>query len=269
MKKSLIIFLCIFSLSAFAQQQAVLKNKRGIMILPQKGNFCLGINANPFFGYLGNMFNNSTSNNSPGFTFSSNDQTVFGKYMKTNNTAYRASFRIGITNLSNSYNVLDASPGAAQNATVVDVTKYRNKNIGLSFGIEKRRGSTRLQGVYGIEGFLAFSSVRNKYTYGNKLENLDTNTRRLTEYSVSSSFSVGFRGFAGVEYFIAPNFSIGGELGYGPSFVFNSAPMQTIEQYDFTSGTATTEQKEMNPKTQSFSIDTDNAKGMIKLLFYF
>lgn len=269
MKKHFIIILSIFSLSAFAEQQPVLKNKRGIMILPQRGNYCIGINANPFFNYFGNMFNNSTGSNSPSFTFTNSDQTIYGKYMKTNNMAYRANFRIGISNITNTYNVLDLSPGAAQNAMVSDVYKRRNKNIGLSFGMEKRRGNTRMQGLYGVEGFIGFSSGKDKFEYGNKLENLDTGFRRLTEFTLSNSFSIGFRGFVGVEYFIAPNFSIGGELGYGPDFTFNSAPKQTFEQYDFTAGTATTESKEVNPKTTNISLDTDNARGNIKLLFYF
>jgi hypothetical protein len=268
MKKHLIIILSIFSLSAQAQQQ-VLKNKRGIMILPQRGNYCIGISANPFFTYFGNMFNNSTASNPPSFTFANSEQTIFGKYMKTNTMAYRANFRIGISNTNNVYNVLDLSPGAAQNATVSDVFKHRSKNIGLSFGVEKRKGSTRMQGIYGVEGFAGFSSGKDIYTYGNKLENLDTGFRRLTEFSLSNSFSVGLRGFVGVEYFIAPNFSIGGELGYGPNFTFNSAPKQSIEQYDFATGTATTETKEVNPKTQNISLDTDNTKGIVKLLFYF
>jgi len=269
MKKHFIIILSIFSLSAFAEQQPVLKNKRGIMILPQRGNYCIGISANPFFTYFGNMFNNSSASNSPSFTFANSEQTIFGKYMKTNTMAYRANFRIGISNTSNVYNVIDLSPGAAQNAMVSDVFKRGSKNIGLGFGIEKRKGNTRMQGVYGIEGFIGYSSVKDKYEYGNKLENLDTGFRRLTEFSLSNSFSVGLRGFVGVEYFIAPNFSIGGELGYGPSFTFNSAPKQTFEQYDFATATATTFSNQPMPKTTVFSLDTDNARGIIKLLFYF
>jgi hypothetical protein len=269
MKKYLIIILTICSLPAFAEQQPVLKNKRGIMILPQRGNYCIGISANPFFTYFGNMFNNSTSTNSPTFTFANSDQTIFGKYMKTNNMAYRANFRIGFANTSYSYNVLDLSPGAAQNAMVSDVFNRSNSNIGLAFGIEKRKGNTRLQGIYGVEGFISLSSAKEKYQYGNKLENLDTGFRRLTEFNLSTSFSIGFRGFAGVEYFLAPNFSIAGELGYGPNFTINSAPKQTIEQYDFAGGTATIETKEVNPKTTNISLDTDNSKGIIKLLFYF
>jgi hypothetical protein len=46
------------------------------------------------------------------------------------------------------------------------------------------------------------------FTYfGNKLENQDTGFRRLTDFGLSTSFSIGFRGFVGVKYFIAPNFS--------------------------------------------------------------
>lgn len=269
MKKYSIIFLFLLMGGLSAQQQPVLKNKRGILILPQKGDFCLGISANPFFTYFGNMFNNSTGNNSPAFTFASPNQMIFFKYMKANDLAWRANFRIGINSNTLSFNVLDISPGAAANAVVSDVQKQRSSNIGLSAGIEKRKGNTRLQGFYGAEGFINFSSGKTLFEYGNKLENLDTGSIRVKKINLSSTFSIGFRGFAGVEYFVAPNFSIGGELGYGPSFNFRSASEQSSEQYDFTNAAAVEETKQVSPKSSGFSLDTDNYNGIIKLLFYF
>ena len=65
------------------------------------------------------------------------------------------------------------------------------------------------------------------------------------------------------------NKSSGSNSNKYPNFTFNSAPKQSIEQYDFAKGTATIETKEVNPETQSISLDTDNTKGIIKLLFYF
>lgn len=37
-------------------------NKRGVQLLPQSGDWGLGVNAVPFLNYLGNSFNASSSN---------------------------------------------------------------------------------------------------------------------------------------------------------------------------------------------------------------
>lgn len=269
MKRISIILVLLTSLSLQAQQQPVLKNKRGILILPQRGDFCIGASSNPFFQYFGNMFNGTSGNNAPVFTFMNPSNMIFVKYMKANDYAYRAGFRFGINNSSQSFNVKDMSPGADQNATLVDVYKTRSTNLGISGGIEKRRGSTRLQGIYGVEGFINFNSSNEVFEFGNKLENLDTGIIRVKKNDNSSVFTIGFRGFAGVEYFLAPNFSIGGELGFGPSVYFRSSYEQITEQYDFTTSSTIETTKQVSPKSRGFRLDTDNYNGIIKLLFYF
>lgn len=265
------IVMLFFACAGFlqAQQQPVLKNKRGILILPQRGDFCLGISANPFFTYAGNMFNNSTANSSPSFTFAAPNNMFFGKYMKDNHTAYRGAFTVRVINSTLFIDVPDLSPGAAQNALVTNKQKQRSNSIGLHFGIEKRRGSTRLQGVYGFEGGIAFNSNRNVYEYGNKLEHYDTTFVRVTKVTSSPNFTISLRGFAGVEYFIGPNVSIGGELGYGPAFRFFGASTQVTEKYNFNTGQAEATEEKFSSKTRSFSLDTDNYNGVLKLLFYF
>lgn len=270
MKRLVVSLLFILSFTLYAQQQPVLKNRRGINILPQQGEYCLGLSTNPFFTYFGNMFNNSPSNNAPGTAFATPNQMIFAKYMKTNELAYRASFRIGVNNNNLTYNVMDLSPGAPANAMVSDIQKQRNTVFAVSVGLEKRRGSTRLQGYYGGECFIMYNSGTNfKFNYGNKLEYLDTGSSRVTKIKSSSTFSVGIRAFVGVEYFIAPKISLGAELGYGPSFNFRSSSQQTTEQYDFSTGTAVTTDAALSPKSTGFSLDTDNYNGIIKLLFYF
>lgn len=271
MRKLLFITIAVCSaVNAFGQSQPVLTNKKGLAILPEKGDFALGFGANSFFTYFGNMFNGSTNNTSPGTAFATPNQSIFGKYMKSDNMAYRVYFRFGVVNNTNSTNVPDKSPGAATGSTVTDVQKTKNNNTGLGFGIEKRRGNTRLQGFYGGEVFLNSSSgFDTRTTYGNAIENEDTGVVRTTIINSGSAFSIGVRAFAGIEFFIAPKISIGGEFGYGPAFIFRGPNEVTLESYDKTTSTLNTTKVSTSPKSRGFSMDTDNYNGIIKLLFYF
>jgi hypothetical protein len=269
MKK--IIFTMVFMIGAvtYAQLNPVLKNKRGILILPQKGQYCLGLSANPFLNYFGNMVNGSANNQSPSAQFISNGM-IYGKYMKTNDYAYRASFRFGVNSNSTSIMVADATPGAALDAKVEDVISNNRTTLGLGFGFERRKGSTRLQGIYGLEGVLTYNSGNNmKYKYGNQLQNLDSGTIVVTQRKDGSVFGIGARAFVGIEYFFAPQISIGAELGYGLSFGLRGEANETREYYNFSSSAI---EKDVIPyvnKGKSFNLDTDNQGGMLKLLFYF
>ncbi len=271
MGKLTIAVICIFIAgNAFSQMQPVLKNKRGIGILPQAGDVAIGFGANPFLTYFGNMFNGNNNNISPSPTFATQNQSIFFKYMKTSQLAYRGYFRFGVNSNTNSINVADKTPGAASGSVVKDVQKTKNNIIGVGFGIEKRRGSTRLQGYYGAEIYLNYNSgFDTKNKYGNAIANEDTGTIRNTILNASSTMTIGLRAFTGVEYFVAPRVSIGGELGYGPSVSFRSANEITSESYDKTTATLTTTKVSTSPRSSGFSLDTDNYFGIIKLLFYF
>lgn len=271
MRKFLILTMLVSELTLKAQMNPVLKSRRGIAILPQQNDWCIGFGANPFFNYFGNMFNGSTANNGLNATFAAPNQMIFAKYMKSNEMAYRVSFRLGFNNNVSSFNVKDMSPGAAVDAVVTDKQKRTSSFIGLGFGFEKRKGnSSRIQGFYGLEGLITYSSGENiNFEYGNGLENLDTGLIRVKKLKSSSLFSIGCRAFAGVEYFIAPKLSIGAELGYGPNIGFRSSSEQTTEQYDFTASTSKSEVSVLSPKSTVFSLDTDNYNGIVKLLFYF
>ena len=270
MKNILLILFTGSILSVSAQLQPVLKNKRGINILPERGDYCIGFGANPLLDYIGNMFNNSSNNNSPGASFAAPNQMLFGKYMKSANIAYRASFRFAIINNTTMVNVADMRPDAPVNSQVIDEQKQRSTILGLAVGIEKRKGSTRLQGFYGADFTLGYNSGSNtKFEYGNKLEHLDTGIIRVTKIRASSMFTIGVRGFAGVEYFVAPRISVGGELGYGPSVYVRSAAESTTERHDFSTAQTVEEKSALSPKAKGFTLDTDNYNGILKLLFYF
>src|SRR3954465_12408785 len=107
MKKSILVL--GLSLVAFTMS-AQLVSKKGEPILPQKGDWALGIEANPFLQYLGNFFGKSTTNSAPTFNFLGN-QVIVGKYFVDSMTAYRAGVRIGTGNQTTHYSVSEL-PGA-------------------------------------------------------------------------------------------------------------------------------------------------------------
>jgi len=112
MKKT-ILTLMIFNLMFFAIAQeeetaTLLVSKKGFPILPESGDFSLGISAVPFLEYAGNAFNGATNNNSPGFYFTQEHPLMItGKYMLDENTAIRGIFRAGFGNFKTIGDVTD------------------------------------------------------------------------------------------------------------------------------------------------------------------
>ena len=105
---------------------------------------------------MGNFFGKSTNNTAPTFNFINTNQTITGKFFVDAQTAYRASLRLGFVNLTNKELEADRSwvpptPNgyASADPTVENSWKESATNIGLSVGLEKRKGKTRLQGYYG------------------------------------------------------------------------------------------------------------------------
>ena len=70
MKKSITILAFAFGITgAFAQD---LTSKKGEPILPEAGDWAIGIDATPFLNYAGNFFGKTTNNNAPTFNFFTN-----------------------------------------------------------------------------------------------------------------------------------------------------------------------------------------------------
>lgn len=262
----------------------VLTTKRGRPILPQSGEWSIGIDATPFFNYVGNMFNNSTSNSAPTISSPKPPSLVF-KYMKTANTAYR--LRISMNSLStDGKNQVDHAIEPDPSVLVTDTKNFSSTNILIGAGFEKRRGRGRVQGIYGIETFIGLSSNSSTYTYGNPftpatpsvpftlwnnnsvtVASVTLNSTRTLETLTGSSVSFGVTGFVGVEYFIGPKISIGGELGYSISSTGAGSGTQTTESFTGPS-TLTKTTSTYSPSPGSFSIGTVPV-GNIMLNMYF
>jgi len=170
MKKSIALVAMAFGVSsAFAQD---LTSKKGEPFLPEAGDYAIGVDATPFLNYFGNFFGKTANNTAPTFDFANSNFSISGKKFKDANNAYRASLNIGLSSQTTKYAVSDRSANVvfpAVNQSKENVWKQSQTEISVSLGLEKRRGKTRLQGVYGAEAALGLNSASDKYTYGNAL----------------------------------------------------------------------------------------------------
>jgi hypothetical protein len=292
------ILLCAFATAAIAQdatttttEAPVLKSKKGEAYLPVTDEWALGVSANPFLDYLGNFLNGTDDNAGPTFDYPTNPASrigVFGKLMKDEKTAYRLRFNLGIGSRTNKATVTqnELNPDPAYPAFTEDWQKVSTTSILIAPGIEKRRGSTRLQGVYGAELVIGYNSSKTTYDYGNSLSadfpnvgnshefgdnNLINATTRATEDKTGASFLVGARGFIGVEYFIAPKISLGGEFGYLLGFETLGRSTRKTETWDGANAAIRNTETDVlgNNGFSSIGVGLDNLTGSINLLFYF
>ena len=240
MKKTLAIIAMVVGAGTMNAQ---LTSKKGENYLPQSGDWSIGIDGSSALGYFGNMLNNS-SDNGMSFDFSNDANMITGKLFINDNTAYRAALRIGMGSATSQVASLD-SIGA------FDDVKSSGSFIGIAGGIEKRRGTTRLQGYYGGMAMLAFQNGKTETTY------IKPSPVVSSEDKSGATIGFGVRGFIGVEYFVLPKISIGGEFGWG--LMFNKIGTGTstikVENPDGTTTSTTTDSE----SGSTFSIDTDNA----------
>ncbi|MFN8714651.1 MAG: hypothetical protein ACK5Z2_17520 [Bacteroidota bacterium] len=282
MKKStlMVAALAFVVTTAFAQD---LTSKKGEPILPEAGDYSIGIDATPFLNYFGNFIGGNGLNAAPGWNHLNGLNTIVGKMYVTPNMAYRGILRIGLNSNTSKAMIGDASvttPPTYPNLPAMkeDVMKSSSSFIGLGAGLEYRRGKTRLQGFYGAEAFLWTSASSSKYTYGNALSstvtvnggtttNFGTNTlndtygnsaRSITNKS-GRTIGIGVRGFVGAEYFIIPKLSVGGEFGWGVGFSTTGASSNEIESVN---GATPGKQTLEGTSSNQLILDTDrNAFG--------
>lgn len=262
MKKHLITAAMLLTCSmAFAQEP--LKNKNGVIITPEPGEFAIGIDAVPFLKYGGSLFNDS--NDSPSAEFGAGNPLTFsGLYVKKENFAYRAKVRLGVGVLKE--DTLVARVGSTNpNETVANETKTSSSNITIGGGIQKWRGKSRVKGFYGGELLFNIQTEKTSYSYGNALSSENQATRTKSE-KPGNSFGFQLRGFVGVEYFFAAKMSMSAEFGWGPSLISTGQGETQTESWNGSSA----ETKVSNTgKSSVFTFDNDNANGAINLNFYF
>jgi hypothetical protein len=224
--KILILLLSIVTLSASAQVtgDSVLRSKKGIPILPQKGDWAIGADALPYLKYLGNIFNN-TSNN----TLNLDQQALYGRYFIADDAAIRLLVLINKGSSRNSLYVQDdaaifADPLSRAQTTDYQVEKFTQ--IGFDLGYQKFRGYGRLRGFYGVHFGFGVSRNKESYNYGNPMSIANSAPTSIdwdseSTYRISNRILEGDSGYeyglnlgliAGVEYYFLPKLCIGGEI---------------------------------------------------------
>ncbi len=291
MKRLLVLAIALFLAGnvVWAQDDNndVLKNKKGEVILPQAGDYAIGVSATPFVNLVGNLFKINSAvpfNNPLAWNFVDASNAIYGKYFLSDNRAIRMSVRFGMGTTTLKNYVTDQTDNTGEK-TVLDKATQKYTNIQLFAGMEYRKGHGRLQAFYGAGAFLGFVGNSSKYVYGNEMNDTYTTPLSTTDWTTSpygtmntpirtlsdkpgKAISLGVRGFVGVEYFVLPKVSLGGEFGYGLGVTMQGDGTKVTEQYDFINNTV----KTVETKTGgSFSLgmDSDNFGGIIYLMFHF
>jgi hypothetical protein len=274
MKKYILLINLVFLLCIGFSQENILTSKKGIPILPQKGDWAIGIDAQPFT----EIFN---SNSSMQWDFIS-DATLIGKKFIADNLAHRAKFRIGFH--SDDYEAFEIQDGQIipdPTITITDKQTINSLAITLGYGLERRSGYGRLQAIYGGEVFFNIGNYNESYEYGNPFSmtnpeptthnfgyNIPESGKRIVYAEDGTTFGGTLRPFLGIEFFVGPKISVGGEFGYGITYYSAGEGKTKVASWD----ASVNDIKHEIFKTggsKGFDIDTDNFNGAIFLMFHF
>jgi hypothetical protein len=288
MKKyiSVLFTLLFLAVNISAQEEAassgVLTNKKGIPILPKKGDCAIGISANPFLNYVGNMFNN-TANNSLALS----SYTLYFKYYLADNAAVRVF--LDLDNSKSLYKEYVRDDAAyltypLSQAKVIDTRSVKDNYLGIGLSVQKYRGYGRLQGFYGIYANYYQGRTQTEYTYGNVITEANPDPSNYYEGVADNSAggagrklyddggfgrSLGLGLLGGVEFFFMPKASIGVELDLGYSYNWST---QSNAKYEIWDGEKVSEyERPSSPGTHSSSLYTylPTTYGGLFLMFHF
>lgn len=305
MKHFVAVSLFVLSTASFGQETP---EPQKVEVLPEAGDFAVSIDATPFLEYAGKLLSDAGAT-APSWNYLTANPSVTGKYFVSPTFAFRGSLRLGFNNTSNSEATRDRSLASAaafpsQASLLQNSVDLYSTNISVSGGVEWRRGKGNLQGYFGGELGVSVNNSGATYQYGNALTqqastadvaNVDVSTTedlvaptnnitvdpygnpaRILTANGGWGFGVGVRAFVGVEYFILPKLSLGGEFGWGVSFVSGGTSSEEIESEGTVNGNqvlARFNRETRNPS--SFGFDTENTNsvfgpaGRIKLSFHF
>ena len=260
-------------------------NKRGVLLLPGYGDFALGFDAMPFLNWFGNR-------NSDFDAFNGVNHSIYGKYFLGDDRAIRGRLTINMSNTSrvaavrNDFEFTNNPLNAL--ATALDAMNTSSFNIDLGAGYELRRGKGRVQGFYGGEVILGFGSgTKQTMEYGNPMTEVNQNPThtifvptgssdppppgRVTEVNNGSKITAGLGGFVGVEYFFAPQISIGGEFCLALRYTFTGQTERTIESWNAAANnvqTQTSRSGQWDASDIAFGT-APNFGGRLFLMFHF
>jgi len=277
----LLILCSAFSLVGTAQEETVLKSKNGNIILPEKGDFAIGLDANTILNIIRTPFNYYFYDNIPYSLYAQRlSNTIYAKYFIASNKAVRIKLSIATASSKINHPVIN---DLNNNETVNDIRNEKNKAGSFIFGYERREGSNRLQISYGVELNLSIESSNINYSYGNQYSESNYYPTTTNGFGVGSNMteraykrqidynnetlSGGIRLFLGLEYFIMPKVSVGGEVGLKYANTFSQLNSTVYETWDFINNQARNDYQKGDGVSSSLS--SDNLNGQFFILFHF
>lgn len=296
MKKIIAIILsaCLFPAMLWAE------DKEQKQYLPEEGDWALGIDVVPILKYIGNAFNGTNGSNElshvGGTPFTSGKfggqglmptVSIMGKYMLTDEWAVRANVGLMISSANDkAYSIDDKA--LAENpfseAKVVDGARYDRNGMSMLLGAEYRKGSRRIQGVFGAGLLFAFQNSKETYSWGNALTEINqsptshsfanmptlpTGYRALKQNGAGSDFYLGLTGSAGVEWFVAPKIALGAEVNLSLYYIFGTQTYVESEGYNATLGKVETRTDLYAPGSNGIYFGTESLGGSLYMTFYF
>lgn len=271
--------------------------------LPKAGDWAIGIDMQPVYEFIGNIANETQNNSlrqfggepSTGFGFLNNnfnEVSIMGKYMLDNTTAIRLNVGFGKEVMKHKEYQPDQLAlflNPLSEAKVEDYVKANIATYSIAAGIEFRKGKDRIQGFYGADLLFAKQKEYFKMEYGNGITELNQNPARtngfnnygigvinvpywtstyLTE-SYQNEIILGIAGKLGVEYFIAPKLSLGGEVSLLMAKQFEKGSYIKTEGYNATTERLESHTELVDPKNSVFYMGTLDLGGRLFMMFYF
>ena len=261
------------------------QEKAGKQRLPEAGDWAVGVNVLTLLKAVGG--NDLTAVNKFGGSVApfTEDVSILAKYMLTDKTALRANvgFMFG-TDKQREYvqddrALLDNPLGDDK---VVDAQRINRNGMSLNLGMEFRKGSNRVQGVFGAGVLFAFEKTKYKYEYGNAMTDANqqptiynwggsgyANGYRPLEVASDGTFYAGLTGSVGVEWFVAPKISLGAEVNVVAYCQFGSQEYRKSEGYSTALGRVEERTDLTSPGDRGFHLGTESLGGALNMTFYF
>lgn len=271
--------------------------------LPREGDFGLTVSANPFTSFVGNLFNSSTSNelNSFGGSAYSFEKSAYfspilsisGKYLFTDHLAVRANLGWSYSSARRRYYTQDDAAllvNPFSQKQVIDEHIFRRAGGSFSVAAEYRIGNRRVQGIVGGGLVYAFSTNKERFVYGNGMTEINQNpstgmASAVESYEMAPAFSsqrylsrfanepithhFGPYAFVGVEWFICPWISLGGEVNVAAAWNWTGATYYESEGFNTISGRVENWTELRSPSSSGFEFGTGNFGANITVSFYF
>lgn len=260
-----------------------------------------------FVGNLFNSSTSNELNSFGGSAYSFGESAYFspilsisGKYLLTDHLAVRANLGWSYKSKRTRYYTQDDAAlliNPFSQKQVIDQHIRRSAGGSFSVAAEYRIGNRRVQGIVGGGLVYAFTTYKERFVYGNGMTEINQNPsstgmaadginyrpnetetapafssqRYLSSFSDNKNLTHHFGpyAFVGVEWFICPWISLGGEVNVAAAWNWKGATYYESEGFNTLSGKVENWTQLRSPSSSGFDFGTGNFGANITVSFYF